>query len=371
MIEVGFGHKGPALVIQEALESAFPGKHRINVIDFPAVAGAHRTDRAIKAAWDTALQHPWMVRASYAFMEAVYPWSSKVLYPFIADFYIRGGQYLAEDPPDLFISTHPMCSLVAAEARRCYGLQFPIVNDVVDPFDGYSLWAEQSADLFLVHSEQSRDLLKSHHIDEQRIKLVPYPQLPAMSIPERTTDELRAIYGLDPQGTETKPVVLVTSGAQGLGKAYSFAIRAYLEGYPVDFLVVTGKNTRLFQQLETILYANKHKKLPGKLIPLSFATSMAELYSLCDMVVGKAGASTCMETLFHKKPLICIEWAGQNDYKIIQFLLENQLGSFTSRYHDWIQLLIKPPIYKKYDAEFSNHGILQELRSFHAVSGSM
>jgi len=368
MIEVGYGHKGPALAIKNALEAAFPGQHRINVIDFPAVSGAHRTDKTIKAAWDAALQRPWMVRASYALMEAVYPYSSKVLFPFLADFFIRGAQYLAEQKPDLFISTHPMCSMVAAEARRRQGFSFPIVIDVVDPFDGYSLWAERLADLFLVHSSQSRQILRNHGIDENRIRLVPYPRLPAMEPPRQSVEALRRTYGLESEG---KPVLLVTSGAQGLGRAYSFASRAYLEGFPADFLVVTGKNKKLYENLTELLTKHKDKKLPGKLVPLSFVPSMAELYSLCDMVVGKAGASTCMEALSHNKPLICTEWAGQNDYKILEFLLENNLGSFTPRYRQFKELLSSPPIYKKYDAEFSTYGILQELRSFYAVSGSL
>jgi hypothetical protein len=98
---------------------------------------------------------------------------------------------------------------------------------------------------------------------------------------------------------------------------------------------------------------------------------MAELYSLCDMVVGKAGASTCMEALSHKKPLICTEWAGQNDYKIIEFLVAHRLGSFTPRYREFIQVLASSPVYEKYDAEFSTYGILQELRRFYAVFGSL
>lgn len=368
MIEVGYGHKGPALAIKNALEAAFPGQHRINVIDFPAVSGAHRTDRTIKTAWDAALQQPWMVRSSYALMEAVYPYSGKVLFPFMADFFIRGAQYLAEQKPDLFISTHPMCSLVAAEARRRQRLTFPLVIDVVDPFDGYSLWAEGSADLFLVHSSQSRQILIDHGIDENRIRLVPYPRLPAMEPPTQPVEALRRTYGLD---TEGKPVLLVTSGAQGLGRAYSFASRAYLEGFPADFLVVTGKNKKLYENLTELVTKHTDKRLPGKLIPLSFVPSMAELYSLCDMVVGKAGASTCMEALSHKKPLICTEWAGQNDYKIIEFLVAHRLGSFTPRYREFIQVLASSPVYEKYDAEFSTYGILQELRSFYAVSGSL
>lgn len=378
MIEVGFGHKGPALAIKDALEAAFPGHHTIKVIDFPHEAGALRTDRTIKAAWDMALRRPWMVRASYALMEAVYPMSNRVLYPFMADFFIQGSRYLAEHQPDLLVSTHPMCSLVAAEARRRYGLRFPLVIDVVDPFDGYSLWAERTADLFLVHSEQSKELLCAHGIEAQRFRLVPYPRLPAMTVPNRSKEEIRRFWGIEPDG---KPVVLVSSGAQGIGRVYSFVRRAYQEGFPAYFLVVTGKNQTLYRELEHLAQTGSPKGLQiqqnsaqghaCRLIPLSFVESMAELYVACDMVVGKAGASTCMEALYHQKPLVCTEWAGQNDYKIIEFLLQNKLGSYTPRYSDFIKLLKAPPTYATYSAEFSTHGILDALRSFHVVSGSM
>ncbi|WP_304225688.1 glycosyltransferase [Gracilinema caldarium] len=378
MIEVGFGHKGPALAIKNALDAAYPGQHSINVIDFPLVAGAKRTDKTIKSAWNMALRRPWMVRLSYTLMEAVYPLCDRVLYPFMADFFIQGARYLAEHKPDLVVSTHPMCSLVAANARRRYGLRFPLVIDVVDPFDGYSLWAERTADLFLVHSVQSKELLVQHGIEAQRIKLVPYPRLPAMTIPSRSKEEIRRSWGIEPDG---KPVILVTSGAQGIGRVYSFVRRAYQADLPAYFFVVTGKNRKLYTELELLaqtgslhplqIKKNNSQNRACRLIPLSFVESMAELYYICDIVVGKAGASTCMEALFHQKPLVCTEWAGQNDYKIVEFLLQNNLGSFTPRYHDFLRLLKAPPVYEKYSSEFSTYGILEALRSFHVVSGSM
>ncbi|MCA1949537.1 MAG: hypothetical protein LDL24_03125 [Treponema sp.] len=180
---------------------------------------------------------------------------------------------------------------------------------------------------------------------------------------------------------DDRPVVLVTSGAQGIGRVYSFVRRAYLEGFPAHFLVVTGKNRKLYEDLELLAQSRSSKRLQfqktkslngvSHLIPLSFVESMAELYVICDMVAGKAGASTCMESLYHGKPLICTEWAGQNDYKIVEFLLQNRLGSYTPRYSDFIKLLKEPPAYEKYSVGFSTHGILDALRSFHVVSGSM
>ena len=372
MIEVGFGHKGPALAIQEALKETFPGQHHIDVLDFPRAVGAHRTDKALKGAWNVALKQTWMVRFSYAFMEVLYPFSVAFLRPLLSDFFTRGGRYLAENPPDLFIATHPMCLNVAALARKRYGLRFPLVADVVDPFDGYSLWADKSADLFLVHSQESRQSLLDHGIDEARIKIVSYPRLPAMNTPTQSIEQLRETYGLSHDPSDHKnSVILATSGSQGLGRVYTFVRRAFLDGLPLDFLVVTGKNRALYEELVALSRDPRYQKLPGRLIPLPFVNSMAELYTICDMVAGKAGAATCMETLYHKKPLICTEWAGQNDYKIIQFLKKNRLGSYTPRYKDFIGLLQKKPVYEKINVEFSVNGIIQELRSIHVISGSM
>ncbi|MFQ3548013.1 MAG: glycosyltransferase [Termitinemataceae bacterium] len=371
MIEVGFGHKGPACAVKQCIEAAFqnPPIHTAEVLDFPSAVGASRTDKTVKDAWNMALKHPWMVRAAYRFMEWIYPYHTAVLQLTMPDFFRWGSAYLVQNPPDLFVATHPMCLAVAVRARKRFSLSFPIIAHVVDPFDGYSLWAEKHADLFLVHSEESRWALRRHGIPSEKIRQVPYPRLPAMNPPSRSREELRRQYGV---GSNGKPVVLVTSGAQGIGRVFSFVQRSFLQGDPIDYVVITARNTKLYAELQQIA---QQGRVPGKLIPLPLVDSMTDLYALCDVVTGKAGAATCMEALYHKRPFICTEWAAQNDYSIVQFLISQRTGAFTPSFESFRKQLLETTNFNLFSLDIDTHAIMRILvdymESSHAIHRSL
>lgn len=334
MIEVGYGHKGPALAIQRGLRDILPDTGSVEVVDFPRYVGALRSDRSLKNSWDMALKSPILVRGAYVAMEALYPRHGTLLHLLLSDFFTRGGEYLRSSPPDLFIATHPLCAMVATAARKRYGLAFPVVSLVVDPFDGYSLWADRAVDGFLVHSTESRQRLLRHRIPEDRIARVPYPQLPAMDVPQRNREEIWHQYGVGKAG---RPVALVTSGAQGIGRVYGFVKKAFKEAFPMDFLVVTGKNEELYRDLSSL--AEKAEGNAPRLVRLPYVENMGDLYTACDVVLGKAGASTFMEALRWKLPLVFTEWAGQNDYQLLQYAVQKGVGWYAPRYGVFIRTL--------------------------------
>jgi processive 1,2-diacylglycerol beta-glucosyltransferase len=334
MIEVGYGHKGPALALQRGLQDILLDGGSVEVVDFPRYVGALRSDRSLKNSWDVALKSPFLVRGAYAAMEALYPRHGPLIHLMLSDFFTLGGEYLRSAPPDLFIATHPLCAMVATAARRRYKLRFPIVSLVVDPFDAYSLWADKAVDRFLVHSSEAHQRLLRHRIPEDRIARVPYPQLPAMGLPQRNREEIRHEYGVGEKG---KPVALVTSGAQGIGKVYGFVKRAFNEGFPMDFLVVTGKNGNLYRDLSSIV--EKAEGGSPRLISLPYVENMGDLYAACDVVLGKAGASTFMEALRWKLPMVFTEWAGQNDYLLLRYALQKGVGWYAPRYGAFMRTL--------------------------------
>jgi processive 1,2-diacylglycerol beta-glucosyltransferase len=334
MIEVGYGHKGPALALQRALQDLLLDSGSVEVVDFPRYVGAFRSDRSLKNSWDMALKSPFLVRGAYVAMEALYPRHGPLLRLMLSDFFTLGGEYLRSAPPDLFIATHPLCAMVATAARRRYNLDFPVASLVVDPFDAYSLWADRAVDGFFVHSAEAHRRLLQHRIPEDRIKRVPYPQLPAMEVPQRNREEIRHEYGVGESG---RPVALVTSGAQGIGKVYGFVKRAFREGFPMDFLVVTGKNEDLYRDLSSLV--EKTEAGSPRLISLSYVKNMGDLYAACDVVLGKAGASTFMEALRWKLPMVFTEWAGQNDYLLLQYAVQNGVGWYAPRYGAFIRTL--------------------------------
>jgi UDP-N-acetylglucosamine:LPS N-acetylglucosamine transferase len=172
-------------------------------------------------------------------------------------------------------------------------------------------------------------------------------------------EHLRSQYSL---GQEQRPVVLVTSGSLGISNVYHFVERAFKKRIPIDFVVITGKNTSLYQQMCQI--ATKGNGGASRLIPFPFVNSMAEWYDTCDYVAGKAGAATCMEVLYHKKPFLCTEWAAQNDRAIVDFLETNSAGCLVSCYKSFINAIIHPQEYNFVETKFENDSILKALYSF-------
>ncbi|MEJ5190094.1 MAG: hypothetical protein WHT84_12845, partial [Breznakiellaceae bacterium] len=79
MIEVGYGHRGPALVLQNALIDRYGPQVLVDVLDMVHAVGALDDDRRIKGAWDFSIPHPVVVRLSYRAMETLYPAVSVVL----------------------------------------------------------------------------------------------------------------------------------------------------------------------------------------------------------------------------------------------------------------------------------------------------
>jgi len=174
MIEVGMGHKIPALAIKEELERKYPDSFDISVLDFPKECGATLEDFQLKTGWDVALTFPFSARIGYRLIE----WNKnnffyiEILY---RNFIKKGMRYIANAQPDLIVATHPLCLYVACKARRHGAAHFAALCCVVDPFDGYSLWANPDADLFLVATEQSKARLIAHGINPSRIEVTGFP----------------------------------------------------------------------------------------------------------------------------------------------------------------------------------------------------
>lgn len=318
MLEVGFGHKAPANAVKEAMEARYPGRFRIEVVDFAKEVGAHGNDKLIKSGWDLALSFPLSARIGYLWMELNRRNLSYVdaLYK---DFIEKGMAYIAEKKPDLIFATHALCLYIAGKARLHLRCAAPIVAYVVDPFDGYSLWADENADKILVATEQSRRRLVEHGIDDAKILKTGFPINNRFFEVTKSSSEIAAELDLVPGW----PTLLVSAGGQGIGKVFSFVEAAYRQHLALNIVTVAGKNQKTKARMEKLAASEKSET---RLVPLGYVTTMNELIRACDVVVGKSGASTFMEAVFMQKPVIFTEWATYNDWYIVNFVLDNDIG---------------------------------------------
>ncbi|MCE1194870.1 hypothetical protein LWX53_00010 [bacterium] len=318
MLETGFGHKSPAMAVEESLESFAGDQVSVDVVDFAKESGAYRDDLAIKGSWDIALAFPLSARIGYLLVEMSGK-NKKYIDVLFREFVIKGIDYIEHYKPDMIFCTHPLTLYIAVKARETLGMNFKVAAYVVDPFDGYSWWANEGADALLVASQESRDRLIAHGVRPEIIHQFGFPIKKAFfDIRPHSEEPLRKL-GLDPG----RLTLLISAGAQGIGNIYFFAELLYLTQTPVNLIVVAGNNKSTKRRFDTLKRTISSRT---GLASLGYVTNMNELMSVSDAIVGKAGASTAMEAIFMGKPFIFTEWATYNDRYIIQFAKKYKIG---------------------------------------------
>lgn len=331
MLEVGLGHKSPAVAVRDEIESVWPGRYRIDIVDFAKESGATADDRALKRSWDLALAFPISARIGYLLVELNHGSNSYIDFLF-RDFVSKGIGYIAGYRPDLVFATHGLCLYVAVKARELLGADFRVVACVVDPFDGYSWWANDGADVLLVASEQSRDRLIDHGIRPDKIVITGFPVHKRFFNLTKAPATIASDLGLDP----TMKTILVTAGGQGIGNVFSYVREAFRLGLPFNIIVVAGRNAKTKARMDKLAASGSG---PTRLVSLGYVGNINELIAASDVVVGKAGASSAMEAFFMGKPLVFTEWASYNDRYIIRFALNFKIGWYAPTSIAFIRLV--------------------------------
>jgi processive 1,2-diacylglycerol beta-glucosyltransferase len=319
MAEAGSGHKAPAMAVRDALEERHPGRFDVEVVDLGPVAGAHKSDRHIKNAWDAALAHPMLGRVGYRMIESLHPVSR--LYPRLVmkDYFDKGAQYIASYAPDLVFSTYTFTTTAATLARDWYDLSFRVILYVTDPFDAYSWWAEKQADYLLVASEQAGERLQERGIDAAQIRYFDFPINNRFLSVSAPADELRQRYGLDP-GYCT---ILATDGGRGIGNVGAYMHEVYRRGMPFNIILVCARNEQLLAESRALI---QNEPSDTVLVPVGYVDNMNELLSISDLMVAKAGASTTFEALLMGVPIVFSCWASYNEKPNVDFVLDNDIG---------------------------------------------
>jgi len=333
MMEVGFGHKSPAIAVKEALDELAPDAVSAEVVDFAKASGAYREDLAIKSSWDIALAFPISARIGYLLIEAVGKNSGKMMDVLFRECVVKGIDYIDKYDPDMVFATHPLPLYIAVKARELLGKDFKVVAYIVDPFDGYTWWANQGADALLVASQESRQRLLEHGVKPEIIHEIGFPiKKNFFHFDKPACKDILGDLGLEPG----RLTLLISAGGQGIGKIYFYAELLYLSQLPVNLIVVAGKNKSTKRRFDNL---TRNIKSRTKLASLGYVDNMNELMCSADVVVGKAGASTAMEAIFLGKPFIFTEWATYNDRYIIQFAMKYKIGWYSPTLHAFVELV--------------------------------
>ena len=228
--------------------------------------------------------------------------------------------------PALIVTNHPFLTVGFTLAQRSADFPgVPVVHFATEPLDASALWSEPRAERVAVPSRAALRDLKRMGVAEDKLDLVGYPvQQPFLHAPSK--GQARCALGLEDTFT-----CLVAFGSEGVSRGNSVerTVRALLE-IGVQVVAVTGRNERLRERLETLAHTTPDARLSVR----GFVNNMAEYLAACDLVVGKAGPASVMEALAVGRPVLVTRYAGLNEYKLVRFLTERNLGAYTPNVAD-------------------------------------
>ena len=321
MIEAGGGHKMPALAVYESLLDQFPGKYDIKVLDFMKDVGCGDIDSQHKAIWKYLLSHPLLTKSIQTFDFVTGPVNLQIYRKKLVPFYKAVTHYIDTERPDLIFSTHFFNTMGISNARKNCRFKPILVNYLTEIFDFDSYWylGLKDVDYYIVSSGAARDKLLKKKYPSEKIQVFPYPVRESFLDLARSREEILHSLGIDP----AMKTLLITQGSEGITSAGKLIDALAEQQFPLNIIVVTGRNKVLLKGLEQ---QKDRIKSRLNLIPLGFVDNMNELIFVSDFCFIKPGPATTWEVLSFRKPIIFGESAQLSENPNIRFVCASKLG---------------------------------------------
>ncbi|MFL5624676.1 MAG: glycosyltransferase, partial [Ktedonobacteraceae bacterium] len=173
------------------------------------------------------------------------------------------------------------------------------------------------AEAYIVPTQNARQLYLARGLDPERVHVLGMPIDPKFTRPTASKQELQRKIGLEPG----LPVVLLVGGGDGAGGLQDAVRTISRARLPVQLLVITGRNRRLYAHLQR---TKSSLHVPAKIF--GFVQNMPEMMRASDVIVTKAGPGTISEALACDLPIILSGYVPGQEEGNVDYVLQNDVG---------------------------------------------
>lgn len=229
--------------------------------------------------------------------------------------------YIQTVQPDVIICTYPTVAGVLARLRLKNILNIPLVAVVTD-YTVHSQWIHHGVDLYIVGCEEVYHGLVKRGISPDIIKVTGIPVSPKFEC-DLNREEIKAKLGL----LSARPTFLIMGGAYGVLGGAKEICRIFAEApFPVQSIIVCGKDKKLYKSLDDIINTTKNP-----MVRFGYVNNVEELMTASDIIITKAGGLTVSEALTKGLPLVIFKPIPGQEEENAKFLMN--VGAGVSAYN--------------------------------------
>ncbi|CAM3767311.1 MGDG synthase family glycosyltransferase [Alicyclobacillus pomorum] len=307
----GEGHQQAAVAIRDALKNMSPHTE-VKIIDYM---------RSVHPMLDSVMKYCYL--NSVRFAPALYGWFYKGTSQIPPSSIIQRQlnslgidemeETLREYQPDVVLATFPTPAGVVSYLKQQGKVDVPLATVITDHAI-HSQWIHPFTDAYFVGSEHVRKGMLARGIPSDAIHVTGIPVRPAF-LQSFDREALCKKYGLRPE----IPTVLVMGGGYGvMGDVNQICEELFQYPYPVQVIVVAGKNKRMKMQLdEAVKTATRPAWVYG------FVSEVYELMAVADLMLTKAGGLTISEALAVQLPMLLYRPIPGQEVQNAKFLVRS------------------------------------------------
>ena len=221
---------------------------------------------------------------------------------------------IEENDPDVIIICHSFITNMVSRLKEKGKLNVKAISLITD-YDAHRSYVSPCIDAFVVAEPQMTEKLRqAYGVPDSKIYPLGIPTFDRFSVSE-TKEELCKRERLDP----AIPTVLMMAGSFGVTGVLDFYEQLAVTDEPLQIIVITGRNIRLFDHLD-----RKIQELGAKNTKLLYFVDNVEDYMhIADVIVTKPGGLTVTESIACGLPMAIYSAFPGQEADNVTFLLNH------------------------------------------------
>lgn len=197
--------------------------------------------------------------------------------------------------PDVIIICHPFVTTMVSRLKRKGKISAKSISLITD-YDAHRTYIVPYIDAYvLAEPQMANKLIKEYEVDESIIYPLGIPIFDRFTQPFSKEDICKR-EGLNPD----IPTILLMAGSFGVTGVLNFYKQLAEKSQNIQFIVITGKNKKLYSHLEELI---NEMGMQSKTKLLYFIDNVEDYMHVSDIIVTKPGGLTVTESLACNLPL--------------------------------------------------------------------